>query len=303
MRRNVFALMIVLVCLAACRPVESVSQAASFTEVTSTTVLPSATNTLFPTDTPVPTVTSTPTVTPTPTLVPTPTWQVTGPGVVTAPILLYHHISPDGGLGRYDVTPENFEAQMQALEDWGYTSITATQLIQAITEGAPLPPRPVVITFDDGNLSVYEYAFPIMQKHGFIGVTYLVANRFNAEGFTNVEQVLEMVGAGWEVGSHSYTHANLTEDHSRARDEILESKRVIGETLGVDVNTFAYPFGAFDQYVGKKTFQYGYLGAMGLGKGWEHSDATLFYLQRREIQYDFDLEMFASVLPWSEPLP
>ena len=80
---------------------------------------------------------------------------------------------------------------MQALDDWGYTTITAKQLIKAITKGEALPPRPIVITFDDGHYSVYEYAFPIMQEHGFFGVTYIVANRLKSYGFTGAPQLEE----------------------------------------------------------------------------------------------------------------
>ena len=176
-----------------------------------------------------------------------------------------------------------------------------TDLIEAITEGGYLPPRPVVITFDDGHLSVYENAFPVMQSYGFTGVTYVVAKWLKAEDFTGVEELTEMMEAGWEVGSHSMTHADIAKDTSLINYEVLESKRTLEEALSAPIHTFAYPFGAFKNLIGDRVRRYGYLGGMGVGKGWTHSERTLYYLKRIEVNGGYDMETFASLLPWSEP--
>lgn len=243
-----------------------------------------------------------PTETPTPTPIPTATWAIVGPGEVVAPILLYHHIDPEQTNPRYNVLPEVFAAQMQALDDWGYTTITAEQLIKAITEGEPLPPRPIVITFDDGHYSVYKYAFPIMQEYGFFGVTYIVANRLKSYEFTGVPQLEEMISAGWEVGSHGFTHSDLTLNHSIAFNEIFESRETLTEALSQPVKTIAYPYGKIDPYVISRTMKWGYLGAMGLGIGYTHNLNSVFYLQRIEVEGTYDMEKFASLLPWSSPI-
>ena len=255
------------------------------------------------TQTPTQTATITPTATEVPTVtpIPTATWAIVGPGEVIAPVLLYHHVDEENTDPRYNVMPEVFAAQMQALDDWGYTTITVTQLVKAITEGAPLPPRPIVITFDDGHYSVYETAFPIMQEHGFFGVTYIVANRLKAYGFTGVEQLEEMIGAGWEVGSHSYTHSDLTLDRSIAFTEISYSRDTLTEALSQPVMTFAYPYGKIDHYIGDRTGRWGYIGAVGLGTGYTHNLNTIYYLQRMEVQGTYDMDKFASLLPWSSP--
>jgi peptidoglycan/xylan/chitin deacetylase (PgdA/CDA1 family) len=262
-------------------------------------VIPSDT----PTSTPPPTATETlpPTITPTITLTPTATWVVAGPGEVEAPILMYHNVDTESLSARYNVVPEVFAVQMQALADWGYETITVKQLVAAITEGAPLPPRPIVITFDDGYYGVYENAFPIMQEHGFVGVAYIVANRLKSHGFMGVPQLDEMTAAGWEVGSHSYTHSDLTLNHSIAFDEIFYSRQALNEALTEEVTTFAYPFGAFDYYLGDRTRKWGYEAGMGLGRHYTHSKNTLFYLQRIEVQGGYNMEKFASLLPWTSP--
>ena len=253
-------------------------------------------------NTPAPSVTFTPIPTetqiPTETVIPTPTWETAGPGEVTAPILMYHDIDPDKTTGKfsYNIHPDTFAAQMQMLADLGYHTITARQLVAAIREGAPLPPKPIVLTFDDGYLNVYDQAFPIMQAHGFVGVAYIVANRLEADGFLNVPELDEMIAAGWEIGSHSYTHSDLTLDHSTAFSEIYTSRERISEATGVAVDTFAYPFGSIDPYLGERTRKWGYTGAMGLGRQIIHSTNSLYYLQRIEIFGQMSLEEFQAVL-------
>src|SRR5688572_20258172 len=181
---------------------------------------PTATATL--TFTPLPptetaTVTNTATITPTftPPPSPTSTWVAQGPGNVVVPILLYHWIavSPTDGpnyTSPYYVKPEVFDAQMKLLHEWGYQTITVDMLLKAINEGAELPPRPMLITFDDGHEDNYTAAFPIMQKYGFTGILYIVGNYIGIDGYLNVDQIKEMSTAGWEIGSHSMSHSDLT---------------------------------------------------------------------------------------------
>jgi len=273
--------------------------------LSSATALPAATAT----QTPIPTHTSTATLTPTvtltstPTLSPTPTWAVHGPGKFACPILLYHHIglSSSQAASTYYVAPEDFESQMRALRDWGYTSISISQLVEAITRGAPLPDRPVVITFDDGNLDVYTNAFPIMQKYGFSGVMYIVVNELRADGYLGVDQIEEMAAAGWEVGSHSMSHPYLPLNHDRLNFEIAQSRIDLQQALGVPVMSFAYPFGETDTVVSQQVRDYGYTSAVGLGLPLNQGLYNLYYLNRRPVPAGIDLGTFASYLPWSGP--
>ncbi|NJD59068.1 MAG: polysaccharide deacetylase family protein, partial [Anaerolineae bacterium] len=211
------------------------------TSTTTPTFTPTATDTPLPTDTPAPT--------------PTPAWVSLPAGHVQAPILLYHHISNDGYGNRYYVSVDDFRAQMETLRNLGYTAITITNLAEVLLNGGELPPRPVVITFDDGNLDVYENAFPIMRELGLVGTNYIVANRLEAKNFINPDQLREMGDAGWELGSHSMDHTDLTTDYSIANYEIRQSMLVLEEATGEPVSTFAYPYGKTDEFVSAKVSQ------------------------------------------------
>lgn len=270
------------------------------TETPTSTLTP----TPSPTWTPSPTPTQTPTQTPTITPSPTPDWPVQGPEHVVCPILLYHRIDTPPYPSRYYVTPQDFESHMQMLKDWGYTTIPLSLLIEALTKGAPLPPRPLVLTFDDGDISVYTNAWPIMQKFGFIGVVYIVGNRLQADGYMNADQIRELTNAGWEVGSHSMSHADLTKAHSKDQNtltwETKQSRLDLEAAIGVPVRTFAYPFGLMDDAVGRAVKSAGYEAAVGLGYTADQWNTMLYYLWRREIKGDYTIETFRLVMPWSD---
>ena len=253
-----------------------------------------------PTYTSSPQPTSTTANTITPSAIPTEAWIEQGPGDITVPIILYHRIDYSPIDSRYYVTPEKFEEQMKLLHDWGYTSITTTMLIEAITKGAELPPRPFLFTIDDGNFDNYKNAFPIMEKYGFIGVLYIVGNYIGAENYMTVEQIIEMYDAGWEVGSHSMNHFDLTKlDQDRLREEIVGSREMLENLLGIPILTFAYPFGAKNDSALDYVKFAGYIGAMG-ASGYTPSQGTwnLYYLQRVEIKGNENAKTFTRFLPW-----
>lgn len=258
------------------------------------------TPTLTPEYTPTPTITPSPEPTATPTLTPTPAWEFNPAGSAVVPILLYHHIAEREFPNRYYVPPQTFEEQMAWLAAHGYTTISIELLVEALTQGADLPPRPVIITFDDGDADVYQNAFPIMQQYGYTGVFYLIGNRINGQDVVTTEMVLEMIASGWEIGSHSMTHVDLAANHDVLDREITESREYLQREFQTRVLTFAYPYGAIDPEVANMTARSGYGAAVGLGTFYTHSLNTLYYLSRIEVRSDYDLDEFSALLPWKE---
>ena len=88
----------------------------------------------------------------------------------------------------------------------------------------------------------------------------------------------------------------LTLDHSIARYEILQSKLDIEEALGVEVKTFAYPFGFVDSLSGTKSTRLWLPSGMGLGTSWTHTWSSMFYLNRIEIHGNFSVEYMGNII-------
>lgn len=265
---------------------------------TNTTLAPTIANRTIPAE-PLQSITPSITAAPTQTVdlnTVTPSLVSIQPGKVNIPVLLYHHIA-DELTGRYYVPVDDFREQMNTLHKMGYKTITISKMADIIRHGGQIPEKPIVITFDDGALDVYENAFPIMQDYGFVGCFYIVANRLNADGFVGFDELTEMVDKGWEIGSHSFSHIDLTLNHAAARHEIFDSRMKIGEHLGIEIESLAYPFGMIDPYIVEKTFDYGYSNAVGLGKSWTHNAASIYYIKRIEIRNSYTIGFFKSILP------
>lgn len=274
--------------------------------------IPTLTPLLFPTDpataTPslIPTETLTPSPSPTFTFTPsatsTPEFVFRGPGEVTVPILIYHHIGISPGDSIYYVSPEEFDRQMVLLYTWGYRTISIQQMVDAIRHGSDLPNRPIILTFDDGSETVFTTAMPIMQKYGFTGTAFVVFNYIGAGLYMDADQIRNLHDSGWEIGSHSLSHVNLRQRPGKQEDEITSSKIRLETRLGFPIPVFAYPFGANDASSLKLVRESGYIAAVGLGESVRQSAENIYYLYRRDITSTYDLQTFAGFLPWQEDL-
>ena len=202
----------------------------------------------------------------------------------------------------YYVAPDAFERQMHLLHQWGYTTISVELMVRAIKEGAELPPKPIILTFDDGSETIYTNALPIMQKYDFTGTAYIVYNYVGTQNYMNPDQIRGLYASGWEIGSHSLSHADLTEHSDRQMDEIVESRRKLQSLLGVPILSFSYPFGAYDEDSVYYAHYAGYIAAMGLGNESLQGNKNLFYLYRQAVKGSDDLRTFALLLPWREDL-
>jgi len=254
---------------------------------------PTYTPTVLPSETPPPTTTFPPTLTQ------EPQWYVQGPGEIIVSILLYHHIGSSlQGDTIYYVSPEAFDRQMNLLYQWGYKTISVELLAKALKDGAELPSKPVILTFDDGSETIYSTALPIMQRYGFTGTSYLVYNYVGIPGYVNVDQIRGLYTAGWEIGSHGLSHVDLTARPERQGDEIVESRRRLQSLLDVPVLSFAYPFGVYDDNSLYFVQHAGYIAAMGLGNETLQGYKNRFYLYRQPVKGTDDLRSFSLLLPW-----
>jgi peptidoglycan/xylan/chitin deacetylase (PgdA/CDA1 family) len=180
------------------------------------------------------------------------------------PVLMYHHIG-EARRGAYpDLTTSvpDFERQIRWLARHGYTSIKATDWLAWCSEGRPLPPKPVLLTFDDAYEETAENAGPILRAYGFTGSFMVVTNYI---GKTNVwdelhgrprfdimskDQILRQCDQGIEYGAHSRSHPELTKgSDAELCDELQGSRDALAAILGHPIRCFAYPYGDHDRRV------------------------------------------------------
>lgn len=191
------------------------------------------------------------------------------------PILMYHHLNPTES-GAATITVGAFEAQIASLVDAGYTAVTLRDLVAFVDVGAPLPEKPIVITFDDGYMSNYEYAMPILDEHEMHATVFVIGYSFGADTYKDTgvpiiphfgeNEAREMVNSGvFCIQSHTYDmHASETiegedaricvlpldgetteEYESALREDIRKSRALIEGITGEDVFALAYPRGYY----------------------------------------------------------
>lgn len=280
------------------------------------TSTPTATFTPTPTDTPTETPTATPTFTPssTPTPTRTPTRAATLNSNVRAlrvPILMYHYISippPDADIYRLDlsVRPREFEAQMEWLAVNGYHPIRLMDLTYALESGAPLPDKPIVLTFDDGYMDNYQNAFPVLRNYRF-PATFNIITQYsddNKPGYLTWQQIGEMARAGMEIGSHTANHPDLRNKSSAGLvDEIGGSKQMIELRLGIPVRSFAYPSGKYDARTISVLRSSGYSAAVTEIQGMRQTLDKIFELKRIRIRGSYNITDYAYWLNWFASRP
>lgn len=166
------------------------------------------------------------------------------------PILAYHEIGPLGfGDSGMFIDPSEFRRQMEYLHAQGYTTITLRALSDHFTNGTPLPSRPVVLTFDDGYVGVYENAWPILREFGFTGVLF-VTGYIGQPFYMTEAQVRTLIASGFELGNHTRTHSSMpTRTDEELRDEIVVYKHELESRFGVEIVSFCYPLGHLDDRV------------------------------------------------------
>jgi peptidoglycan/xylan/chitin deacetylase (PgdA/CDA1 family) len=220
------------------------------------------------------------------------------PGPV--PILEYHAIQPPvpGQLAQLFVPQADFQRQMQWLKDQGYEAVTLDQVEAAWYRQGELPPKPIVVSFDDGYLSQYVAAFPALEHFHWPGVLNLVAKNSDLPD-ADVQKMLD-ANPPWELASHTITHADLTTLGSPDLDrEVVGSRRMLQGRFDVPVNNFSYPEGRYDDTVIAAVKAAGYRGAMSEVPG-AATAAHPYVLNRIEIEIDDGLSGFISKLKAAE---
>lgn len=178
-------------------------------------------------------------------------------------ILMYHQVGDFAPMKGHRSTychHKRFASQMAYLARFGYTVLSMDQVLACLRGERPIPPKAVALTFDDGYENFYEYAWPVLQKHGFPAMVYLIsdllgqpASWFAADGratppLMSAARVRQLRGEGVDFGSHTASHIRLAEqDTARIREEIGRSKAALEDVLGEAVDHFCYPFGSHDR--------------------------------------------------------
>lgn len=222
-------------------------------------------------------------------------------------MLAYHSVRPVGPVSPspYIIDPEQFSRQMEWLAEKNYQVASLSTVLGSFHTGSSLPPKTIVLSFDDGCRDNLTYAAPIVRRYGFIPIVFLCPGLFGQpEGkyhdfitpspLLTQDEALDLIHAGWEVGGHTQKHPRLVRHRPGGEldDEVGGCRVAIRNLLGYDAKVFAYPFGQFNTVVKQCVVRHGYEAACTTLSGFNTARTDRFELRRIVIRAEDDLREF-----------
>lgn len=231
-------------------------------------------------------------------------------GYQIVPVLCYHHFAEtcDSTL----CTPTSvFEQHINFLKEEGYSVISTAELSDFLAFRRAIPKKAVVINLDDGYRSTYDIAYPILKKYGFTATFFIYTSFIGAsKNALTWDQLKTMKADGFEVGSHTVTHADLSkkmagetekEYLARVKRELLLSKQILDDKLNQNTQYIAFPFGEFNQAVLKLCEETGYRVGFSVKAGGNAFYSEPLTLKRDQILKK-DMESFSMKLKTVHPI-
>jgi peptidoglycan/xylan/chitin deacetylase (PgdA/CDA1 family) len=214
---------------------------------------------------------------------------------------MYHQVGEFAPMASHRSTYchyKRFAAQMGYLHRFGYHVMRLDDALSALRGERAIPPRAVVLTFDDGYENFYQYAFPVLQRYGFPAIVYLISGLMgrDAEWFAHDgreapplmgrERIRELKRSGIDFGSHGVSHLKLAEaEPERAREEVFASKAELEALLAEEVKHFCYPYGSFNAGVVQAVRAAGYASAVTCVRAVATPASDSHLLPRKAISY------------------
>ncbi len=207
------------------------------------------------------------------------------------PVLMYHKVGPDKDNDAV-IGEELFLAQMKFLKDNDFHPLTMDQLYDYVTNGAPVPTKPVVLTFDDGYADTYSIVYPTLKKYGFAATVFV--NGGDVGQRLTWAQLKEMKDNGITISNHGYLHERMGEmDGERQYNNIKNGQDALARNLGIENNKwFCYPYGSTNIETAAAIKKNNIAMAVTMNPGWVHVGDDPYTLHRIWIGNAVDVDHF-----------
>lgn|SRR3990167_340407 len=203
------------------------------------------------------------------------------------PIIMYHYVEyvedeNDTIRKSLTIAPHVFESQLATLAKHGYTTYTVSDVPNILNGSIPYTQKNIVLTFDDGYADFYTDVYPLLQKYNAKATVYVITNFIGRKGFLTSAQIQELAKSPLvEIGSHTLNHMYLKGGRRDiVKTEITESKKILENLTNTTINTFAYPYGAFDIQALTEVQEASYSAAVSVIPGNQQSLINEYYLAR-----------------------
>lgn len=199
----------------------------------------------------------------------------------------------------YCISAKMFEKQMDYLKKNEFCLLSVEQIFGNGKKTATClgSEKNVIITFDDGHIGNYLYAFSLLKKYGFTAVFFVTTNWIGRKGMMNWEQLKEMVESGMTIGSHTASHVPLsTLSDSQIKQELYESKMQLESKLNIKINYISLPHGDYDKRLESIAKKVGYKAVFTSEPKYLDNRDDSFFIGRLEMRKEYDMHYFISTV-------
>lgn len=214
----------------------------------------------------------------------------TGTDGETAAVILMYHRFGETDYPSTSVNMDQFEAHIAELTNGDFNVVPLPEIVAALRDGRKLPDRTVAITVDDAYSSVFERAWPILQRENLPFTLFVATEPVDRgiPGYMTWDQIKQLHEAGVTIGSQAVTHPHMpTRSSARNRLELVDSAQRIAAQTGESPTLFAYPYGEASAEIMQLTSEAGYLAAFGQHSGVANSTSDRYYLPRFPINVNY----------------
>ena len=207
------------------------------------------------------------------------------------PVLMYHKIGDDKDNDAV-IREDLFREQMKFLKDNGYNPLTMDQLYDYVVNGAAVPEKPVVLTFDDGYADTYSIVYPIMKEYGFAATVFI--NPGDVGTRLTWDQIREMHKNGITISNHGFQHIEMGQlSEAKQIENITKAQEALAKEVGIKDNPwFCYPYGDKNEFTDAATKKAGIKMSLAMKSGWAHTGDNPYNILRVWVGNAVDIKHF-----------
>lgn len=212
------------------------------------------------------------------------------------PVLYYHSVKESAD-NEVTISPKTLRQQLKYVKDQGYITLTLSELKNYILNNSPIPPKSIVITFDDGYMDNYYNAFPALKDLNMVATIFCITSNLDGSYYLSKDAISEMSNYGIDIQSHTVTHTKLSKlTYDQQLAELKESKKTLESIVGKKIDSIAYPYGDFNDDSIKAAKNAGYTLGFTTERGLSDRNDNPLKLNRIYISSKYSIDTFKEVL-------
>lgn len=215
---------------------------------------------------------------------------------ISIPVFCYHSVNPNS-YNNAIITPKRLKAHLTFIKNKGFTTLSISDLSKYLSNNAELPEKSILITFDDGYMDNYYYAFPILKELNMKATIFCITNALDGNYYLSKDAIKTMSSHSIDIESHTYRHNKLTSlSYEDQLNELQKSKKDLETITGKKITAIAYPYGEYNENTIKAASTAGYKLGFTTQNGFIHQKDSVLKLNRIYIGPDYDLKKIENIL-------